>query len=73
MQRNTEKCRRLMERVKWLYDLLQLLRSSPPPPQMTMEEGPAPCLAYLLESFLWLRSKYCLCTKCFMFEPYTFS
>jgi hypothetical protein len=39
-QRNTEKCRRLMERVKWLYDLLQLLRS--PPPQMTMEEGLAP-------------------------------
>jgi hypothetical protein len=31
-----------MERVKWLCDLLQLLRSSPPPPQMTMEEGPAP-------------------------------
>jgi hypothetical protein len=27
-QRNTEKYRRLMERVKWLCDLLQLLRSS---------------------------------------------
>jgi hypothetical protein len=29
-----------MERVKWLYDLLQLLRS--PPPQMTMEEVKGP-------------------------------
>jgi hypothetical protein len=44
-QRNTEECRRLMERVKWLRDLLQLLRpssaSSAPPPQMTMEEQDA--------------------------------
>jgi hypothetical protein len=63
-QRNTEKWR-LMERVKWLYDLLQLLRSSPPPPQMTMEEGPAPTttarrlqMKYHAESqFLQIRGK----------------